>query len=35
MNLLITAVSAGEQLPEDGLARMKYVAIRCDFNDIK
>jgi hypothetical protein len=23
-----------EQLPENGLVRPKYVAIKCDFNDI-
>jgi hypothetical protein len=28
------AVSVDEQLPEDGLVRLKHVAIRCDFNDI-
>jgi hypothetical protein len=28
------AVSIGEQLPEDGLVRLKHVAIKCDFKDI-
>jgi hypothetical protein len=28
------AVSTDEQLPEDGLVRLKHVAIKCDFNDI-
>jgi hypothetical protein len=26
--------SAKEQLPEDGLVRLKHVVINCDFNDI-
>jgi hypothetical protein len=28
------AVSIGEQLPKDGLARLKHTAIKCYFNDI-
>jgi hypothetical protein len=34
MNWCSAAVSTGEQLPEDGLVRLKHVAIICDFNDI-
>jgi hypothetical protein len=32
MNWCSAAVSAGEQLPEDGLVRPKHVALECDFN---
>jgi hypothetical protein len=28
------AAAVGEQLPEDGLVRLKHVAIKCDFNDM-
>jgi hypothetical protein len=29
-----TAVSIGEQLPENGLVRLKHVATKRDFDDI-
>jgi hypothetical protein len=32
--LCTAAVSISEQLPEDGLIRLKHAAIKCDFNDI-
>jgi hypothetical protein len=34
MNWCSAAFSVGEQSPEDGLIRLKYVAIECDFNGI-
>jgi hypothetical protein len=33
-NFCSAAVSISEQLPEDGLVRLKHVAIKCDLNDI-
>lgn len=33
-SVIYSAVSVGEKLPEDGLVRMKHVAIKCDFKGI-
>jgi hypothetical protein len=34
MNWCSASDSIGEQLPEDGLVRLKLIATECDFNDI-